>query len=223
MRFYKVVLIPNCANEVGIKIAETLLEAGMTVIIFCVTNIDTEKLKFLHAKHNKIYLYRCDFASSDSIQAAFDNAIKTHGGVDVLINNINCENSCLASNGDLIVMKQIIDKNISDTVAWIRLAAGSMIERKSRGHIITIIEQEKPGELRSVVIATNAAIVSVNEILRHEFRYLHANIKTTCLEYCAEDFLKAEAKVEGVAFMVKFVLDTPENLQIHELQLTSCE
>ncbi|KOB73321.1 Uncharacterized protein OBRU01_10923 [Operophtera brumata] len=197
----KVVVIPNCENKVGIKIGEILVEAGMTVIGFCETNIMLEKLKISNAKYGKIFLYQCDFSNIETMQSAFDKALEIHGGVDVLINIINRENDCLVSNGDLKLIKRITDENLTGTVAWIRLAVGSMLERKSRGHIITIIEQEKPGELRSFVTSTNAAMISVNEILRHEFRYLHANIKSTYIKYCAEDFSVADAKVECVAYM----------------------
>lgn len=205
----KVALITNCKNEIGLKITKILVESQLTVIGFCEMNSEDPLMEY-----ENLFMYKCDFSNIDSIQSAFNNAMKKHGGVDVLINNINCEPECLVSNGNLKVIQKITDENISSTVTCIRLAAETMIKRETRGHIIILREQEKPGDLRSVVRATNAAIESVNEIIRQEFRYLNVNIKTTHVKYCAEKY-----NLDDVGCTIKLVLDTPEHLQIHELQI----
>lgn len=233
----KVALITDSEDEVGLNVIEQLAKAGMIAVGFIKTEEDInktkEKLKDVIAKKvdGKIVLCKCDIRKIEELEPAFEQIIETYGGVDVLINNAFCNIDCLVSTGELKDFKEIIDVNIYAMVACVRLAAGSMIEKKTRGHIININDlcayQIPEDSKKSVFIASKCAITSVNEILRHEFRYLNANIKVTNIA-CGKIESEAEPtsnqsglKIKDVAKLVRLILNTPEHLQVHEVLLDS--
>lgn len=233
----KVALITNCDDEVGVNIIVQLAKAGMIAIGFGKTeniiNKTTEKLKdFASIKtEGKIVLCKCDITNLNQLKAAFRKIIQTYGGVDVLINNSYCNKDSSISNGDLKDFQMIVDVNINASVACIRLAAGSMIERSTRGHIININDlcayQIPERSKKNVFIASKVTLTSINEILRHEFRYLKANIKVTNIA-CGSIECESEPthdeprlKIKDVAKLVKLILNTPQHLQVHEVLLDS--
>lgn len=233
----KVAIVTDCDDEVGVNIIEQLAKAGMIAIGFAksddVINKVTENFKDLISKKvaGKIVLCKCDITDDKQLKAAFDKIIEMYNGVDVLINNAYCNDDCLVSTGNLGEFKKVVDINISALIACTRLAAGSMIERNTRGHIININDlcayQIPEDSKKTVFIASKGAITSVNEILRHEFRYLKANVKVTNIA-CGS--IESEAmhspdepklKIRDVAKLVKLILNTPEHLQVHEVLLDS--
>ncbi|KAL0839028.1 hypothetical protein ABMA28_017024 [Loxostege sticticalis] len=233
----KVAVVTDCDDEVGVNVIEQLAKAGMIAIGFAKTddivNKTTEKLQNLPNKSNdgKIVLCKCDITNIKELRTVFENIINTYDGVDVLVNNAYCNTDCLVSTGDLDDFKKVVDINIGALIACTRLAAGSMIERNSRGHIININDlcayQIPEDSKKTVFIASKAAITSVNEILRHEFRYLRANVKVTniaCGSIESEEENspnEPKLKIRDVAKLVKLILNTPEHLQVHEVLLDS--
>ncbi|XP_028168622.1 farnesol dehydrogenase-like [Ostrinia furnacalis] len=233
----KVVVVTDCSDEVGINVLERLAKSGMIAIGFGksddIVNKTKKKLTDLSNTpiDGKVVLCECDITNLKQLRETFDTIIEAYDGVDVLVNNAYCNIDCLVSTGDLGDFKKVVDININALIACTRLAAGSMIERKTRGHIININDlcayQIPEDSKKNVFIASKAAITSVNEILRHEFRYLEANIKVTNIA-CGSIESEAEhspdepkLKIRDVAKLVKLILNTPEHLQVHEVLLDS--
>lgn len=233
----KIALVTDCGDEVGFNVIEQLAKAGMIAIGFGKTEdiivSTTGKFKSFKSCNTdgKIVLCKCDITNLKQLKAAVSKIIESYNGIDVLVNNAYCNVDCLISTGDLNDFKKVIDLNINALISCIRLAAGSMIERKTRGHIININDlsayQIPEDSKKNVFIASKAAITSVNEILRHEFRHLKANIKVTniacgCIESESEPAPNdPRLKIRDVAKLVKLILNTPEHLQVHELLLDS--
>ncbi|XP_022814131.1 dehydrogenase/reductase SDR family member 11-like [Spodoptera litura] len=231
----KVVIVTDCSDNIGFAIMDKLAKAGMIVIGFTKNqNILEEITKRLSAMANangKIALFECNIADVEQMIEVFQKIKDTYEGVDVLINNAQYNIDCLVSNGATEDIKNFIDININALITCIRLAAGSMIERKTRGHIINmndIISYQIPKDSRkSIYIATKATVTSINEILRHEFRFLKANIKVTNIA-CGRiegktemETIDPKLQVKDVAKLVKLILATPEHLQVHEIMLDS--
>lgn len=233
----KVAIVTDCGDDIGLAIIEQLAKAGMIVIGFNkdknVLEKVTENFKTLIARKitGKIVLCQCDITKISQLESAFQKIKDTYAGVDVLINNAYYNKDCLVDTGSVEDFRQIVDVNIYAVVAFIRLVAATMIEKDKRGHIININDlcsYQLPTETRkSVFIAAKAAITSVNEILRHEFRYLKANIKVTNIA-CGSVESSTEAthdqpklKIRDVAKLVKLILNTPEQLQVHEVLIDS--
>lgn len=233
----KVAVITCCEDSLGVNVMELLAKSGMTAIGFAKTdsivNKTTKKLKNFkpNDKNGQIVLCKCNITNLKQLKSAFTKIRETYGGIDVLVNNAYCNIDCSASTGELRDFKKVIDVNINALIACTRLAAGNMIERQSRGHIININNlsayQLPEDTKKNVFIATKAAVTSINEILRHEFRFLKANVKVTniaCGNIENEDeciFNEAKLKLKDVAKLVKLILNTPEHLQVHEILLDS--
>jgi NADP-dependent 3-hydroxy acid dehydrogenase YdfG len=228
----KVVVITDCNDEVGANVIDKLVKAGMIVIGFAKTDgivhIATDKFKELASKKldGKVVLCKCDITNLNQLRDAFDKIVQEYGGVDVLVNNAFYNADALVSTGNLEDFRKVVDVNIYGLIACTRLAATSMIDRKTRGHIINIndlcVYQIPENPKKNVFIATKCAITSVTEILRIELRYLKANVKVTniaCGEQGRED--EPSINIKDVAKLVKMILNTPEHLQVHEVVIDS--
>lgn len=232
----KVVVVTCCEDELGLNVTELLAKSGMTAIGFAKTESIVKKIseklqKFRPKDRNgKIVLCKCDITDVKQLKLAFAKITEMYGGVDVLVNNAYCNIDCSASTGELCDFKKIINININALTACVRLAAGNMIERQSRGHIINInalyASPSQEDSKNNVCVATKAAVTSINDILRHEFRYLKANVKVTniaCGNINSEEdvcgFNEAKSKFKDVAKLVTLILNTPEHLQLHEIML----
>lgn len=224
----KIAVITNSDSEIGINLIETLGEVGMKVIALCSNsdefkNITNKLTYFKKSVGQNVVVSKLDTSNAEEVETVFEN-IHQYGNLNVLINITHSDLDWTVTDGSIENLKKKIDTNVSDIVALIRTAASSMIEKQNRGHIITISDCRNSELHKNILTVTTAAVSSINEILRHEFRYLNANIKTTHLEVKCSGRLDEPSRnmtkeAKDIADMVVNVLNTPENLQVHELWL----
>lgn len=221
----KVAVILNSGSEIGIKVIENLVQEGMIVFGLYKNNdkydlLTNEQSTFNKASVKKLTISALNASNVDKMNTVLRNH-ENYGNLSVFINIISNDFDCKLVAGNLETFKSIINSNISDAVDAVRLFASFMIESHNQGHIINISDCKNLDN--DIFTMTTAAISSVNEILRHEFRYLKADIKTTHIEIkYSESKQKPHNKIEEakhVADIVKYVLNTPDNMQVHELWL----
>lgn len=220
----KVALIINFKGDGGIEVLKGLTQLQMVVIVLVSTDDFEEITKLLQETYpsdfdERIKLYKCDLTNVKDVQAIYTVVKDIHGGVDVLIYNVHYNTDCYLLTGELKRFKKIIDININAVIACTRLSTECMIERKTRGHIIFLDLFKKEDSLNTVYFTSTGAVRSVNEILRHELRYLNANVKVTYVAF--EEIQQSSLKLKDMAEVIKMILDTPEHLHIHEIFLDS--
>ncbi|GBP30891.1 Farnesol dehydrogenase [Eumeta japonica] len=224
----KVAVVTGCNNELGVALTAGLVKEGMTTVGIDndveIVNEIAARVKFLASgKYNgKLVLFKCDTSSMDEVKAVFKKIVDTYGGIDLLINNAAYKDDSLINAGNKDTLKKTIDVNVSGAVACTRLTVESIMKRKTRGHIIHINDirsyQLANQDTNSVYLTTKYAVTAINDTLRHEFRYLKANIKVTniAVETAIEDN-KPLLSPEEITDVVVATLNTPEHVQIHEI------
>lgn len=212
----KVALIPNFDTELGISIAEKLSVINMKVIAFS-NYIE----KYNENKIDNLLLYHCDFNDKRSLKNAFDNVIKKHNGIDLLINNITCEDNVLMCDEKLEPTKFLLKANIFNLVINVRTFISDILKRNVRGHIINV--NNITNKENTVYLATVKAVRGINETLRHEIRHVQGNIKVTNMEIDFDSSLNIKGDplviIDKLSNIILSILGTPEHLHIHEMFL----
>jgi 3-oxoacyl-[acyl-carrier protein] reductase len=89
----KVVIVTGSSRGIGAAIAQALGHQGATVIINYHNNRKKAETVLAQVKENggNGIIFKADVRNADAVNAMVDNAIKTFGKVDVLVNNANID------------------------------------------------------------------------------------------------------------------------------------
>jgi galactitol 2-dehydrogenase len=159
----KTALITGAARGIGLAFARAYLAEGAEVAIADINLAAAQKAaESLGPKAHAIAL---DVTRQDSIDAAFADAVRTMGKLDILINN-----AALFSAAPIVeITRADYDKlfavNVAGTLFCQQAAARHMIDRGQGGTIINMASQAgRRGEgLVAVYCATKAAVISLTQ------------------------------------------------------------
>jgi NAD(P)-dependent dehydrogenase (short-subunit alcohol dehydrogenase family) len=142
----KVVFITGAGRGIGRGIAEALAEAGADIAINALTSRNVETAKIIAEKTGRrIIPILGDVTSSRGAEKAVDEAMKTFGRIDILINNLgDAMRHPLVKlpdqPGESVsdeVLKKILDVNMMGAIYCTRAVGPQMLERCS-GKIVNI-------------------------------------------------------------------------------------
>lgn len=136
----KTAIVTGGGAGIGRSIVEAYVREGANVVftdLFQET-IDktTEEIKALGYKGNVLGVVADSSVEADA-EKAFNLAIDTFGGVDVMINNAGIAARWSLEDTDNALWDRMMDINLTGPMYYIRLALKHMLERKS-GSIITV-------------------------------------------------------------------------------------
>lgn len=225
-----VVLITDGDTAFGISMISTLIKEGNIVIAFGknneIINKIRKKLQNVIDRNTKdtYDLMKCDITNKEELKEIFDFIREKYQGIDVLINNASYDIDCQVSNGSFEDFDKIIKLNINALVACVNFATKLMLNRSTTSHIINMNDiktYEIPDEAnKSVYLTAKESVTTVNEILRHEYRHLKANIKVTnvaCGGFDENESKESISKMQDLAITVLGILNTPNHLHVHEI------
>ena len=176
-----------------------------------------------------------DVTEPAEVQALVDRAVKTHGRIDVIINNAGLMPLAPLELLQVDQWDRMIDVNIKGVLYGIAAALPYMKEQKS-GHIINVSSvaghNVRPGDV--VYSATKHAVRVISEGLRQEVKPY--NIRTTIISPGAvatelpdsitaagvskaiHDFYETYAiPADSFARCVLFAMSQPEDVDINEI------
>jgi len=125
----KVMLVTGAASGIGRATAEYFAELGAHVVM---TDRDEAGFEGMAKKSNVTFI-RCDVTKESDVQDAFHHAVKTFGGVDIVVSNAG-----MAAEGKLenkegeAALRASLDVNLLSHVYVARIAADIM-KRQGRG------------------------------------------------------------------------------------------
>lgn len=114
--------------------------------------------------------YQCDVANEASVIKLIRSIGKSHGGIDVLINNagIASMNHILATPVNTI--KNLMDTNFTGTVLFCREVAKLMMRKKNKGRIVNFSTVASPLNLEGEAIyaSSKAAVQKFSQVAAKE-------------------------------------------------------
>ncbi|MDF5714142.1 MAG: SDR family NAD(P)-dependent oxidoreductase [Rhizonema sp. NSF051] len=165
----RVAMITGGASGIGRGIALALAEAGADVAIGS-RSASTKPCKDeIEARGVRALAMNLDVASTDSVQAFYDVAVKVFGKVDILANSagIMAEETICGHSDEL--WHQTVDVNLNGVYRTIKVCLPGMIERKW-GRIINIASTaaEVGSPMYAAYCASKAGVVGLTHCVALE-------------------------------------------------------
>ncbi|WP_316862055.1 SDR family oxidoreductase [uncultured Cohaesibacter sp.] len=230
----KVVVITGASSGLGAETARHLVQAGAKVAL------GARRLDRLEALAGELGDENCvavkvDVSDREAVAALVDQAVKTFGHIDVMINNAGIMPLAPLEFLRFEEWDQCVDVNIKG-VLWGIGAALPHFKAQKSGQFINVssVAGHKVGPGGVVYSATKTAVGVISEGLRQEVKSY--NIRTTVLSPGAvatelPASVKAEGLAEGVAQFyestaipassfarcVLFAMSQPEDVDINEI------
>ncbi len=170
----KTVLITGCSTGIGRALSIELAKLG------CQVFATARKLDAIaDLKSPNISLLALDILDSDSIQQAFADMLAEVGQIDMLINNAGISHTGPFAEASFESLKQIVDTNISGTMAVTQRAFATMA-KQGHGRVVNIgsVVGDLPVPFTATYCATKAALHMLSDVLRMEFKPFNLDVIT---------------------------------------------
>jgi NADP-dependent 3-hydroxy acid dehydrogenase YdfG len=232
----KVIVITGASSGLGEAAARHLSEQGAKVVLGARRVDRLQALaEELNKNGTKAIALATDVTQVEQVKALVDEAVKTFGRIDVIINNAGLMPHSPIDRLKIDEWNQMIDVNIKGVLYGIAAALPHMQQQKF-GHIINVssVAGHKVRPNGVIYSATKHAVRVITEGLRQEVKPY--NIRTTVISPGAvdtelpnsiseediakgiKDFYKNYAiPASSFARTVAFAIDQPEDVDINEI------
>lgn len=230
----KVVVITGASSGLGAEIARHLVREGAKVVL------GARRLDRLEALAKELGLgdaavFKVDVTDRDQVKAFVDHAVKTHGKIDVMINNAGIMPLAPLEMMRFDEWDQCIDVNIKGVLWGIAAALPYFKEQKSGQFInVSSVAGHTVSAGGAIYSATKYSVRVISEALRKEVKPY--NIRTTVLSPGAVDtelpgsvgapgvsdaiadfYQQYAIPADSFARCVLFAMSQPENVDVSEI------
>lgn len=232
----KVIVITGASSGLGEAAARHLSEQG-AIVVLGARRVDRIQALAEELKKNgeKALALATDVTRVEQVKALVDEAVKTYGKIDVILNNAGLMPHSPLERLKIDEWNQMIDVNIKGVLYGIAAALPYMQQQKF-GHVINVssVAGHKIGPNGVVYSATKHAVRVISEGLRQEVKPY--NIRSTIISPGAvdtelpntisepdvaagiKDFYKEYAiPANSFARAVAFAISQPEDVDINEI------
>ena len=213
----KVAIVTGASRGIGAAVAERLATDGFTVIVNY--SGDAKPADALAAKIDgsggRALAVKADVGNAAAVQAMFDQAEKTLGGIDILINNAGIMKLATVADSDEAMFDQQIAVNIKGSFNTMREAARRLREG---GRIVNFSTSVVGTRLETygVYAATKAAVETITAILAKELRGRNITVNAVAPGPVATDLFLIGKSPELIERMAKMNpmerLGTPDDI-----------
>jgi NADP-dependent 3-hydroxy acid dehydrogenase YdfG len=229
----KVVVITGASSGLGEAAARHLSRHGAKLVL------GARRLERLQALARELSLgdeaaVQTDVTQYAQVKNLVDRAVKSHGRIDVIINNAGLMPQSLLERLKVDEWDRMIDVNIKGVLYGIAAALPYMKDQKS-GHIINVssVAGHKVAPGGTVYSATKHAVRVISEGLRQEVKPY--NIRSTVISPGAvatelpntitdraaaervRKFYEIALPADSFANMVVFAMSQPEDVDVNEI------
>lgn len=230
----KVMVITGASSGLGEATARLLAAEGVKLIL------GARRLDRLQALAGALGLgkdaaVQTDVTQRKDVRRLVDQAVDSHGRIDILLNNAGVMPQSLLENLKVEEWDQMVDVNLKGVLYGIAAALPHMKAQKS-GHIINVssVAGHKVGPGSTVYAATKFAVRALSEGLRQEVKPY--NIRTTVISPGAVAtelpdtisdpavadrvrglYAKVAIPADSFARAVAFAIGQPDDVDINEI------
>ena len=135
----KVAIVTGGASGIGFASAKRLAEAGAAVLIADLNSeAGKQKTKELTAADYKAAFAKCDVTDEVQVTNVINTAVKTFGGLDIMVNNAGSYPLRLITEMDVKLWNRVMDINFKGVFFCCLKASQQMIKQERGGSIINI-------------------------------------------------------------------------------------
>jgi len=135
----KVAIVTGGASGIGFASAKRLAEAGAAVLIADFNSeAGKQKTKELTAADYKAAFAKCDVTDEVQVTNMINTAVKTFGGLDIMVNNAGSYPLRLITEMDVKFWNRVMDINFKGVFFCCLKASQQMIKQERGGSIINI-------------------------------------------------------------------------------------
>jgi len=195
----KVVVITGGSSGIGKALAEKFGAEGSKVLITGRNQLDLEAaVSELRGKGYAIHGFQADVSNESDNKAMAEEAVRTYGTIDILINNAGISMRALFSEVDLNVVRKVMDTNFFGVLYATRYCLPEII--KNKGSVVGISSvagfRGLPG--RTGYSASKFALNGFLEVLRNELLKTGVHVLTACPGFTTSNIRKRALTKDGV-------------------------
>ncbi|XP_017110186.2 farnesol dehydrogenase [Drosophila bipectinata] len=239
----RVAVVTGASSGIGAACCKDLVSKGMIVVGLARREDRLQELKdSLPADQAKrFHFHKCDVSEEQDVIDTFKWIDSTLGGADVLVNNAGIVrlNVGITHEGNSKDLRDTLNTNVLGVSWCTREAFRSLQERKvDDGHILiinSVVGHKIPVSSHftlGMYPPSKYAVTALTEILRQEFMNKKTKTKITSISPGATDTEIFDKTIVGdfpedltilrskdVADAITYCIQTPPNVQIHELTI----
>jgi len=169
----QVAVVTGGSSGLGRGIALLYAQAGASVVVNYHSGEDAaqEVVRQIEAAGGRAFAQKADVSQQADVEAMFARAVKTYGGVDVLVANSGIQKDAGIGDMTLDDWRRVIDTNVIGTTYLLQKVARDMAARGQGRILITgSIAGLIPGSYQAVYNATKAYLDSFAYALREELK-----------------------------------------------------
>uniref|UniRef100_A0A0A1XSG5 Dehydrogenase/reductase SDR family member 11 n=1 Tax=Zeugodacus cucurbitae TaxID=28588 RepID=A0A0A1XSG5_ZEUCU len=235
----RIAVVTGASSGIGAAVVKYLANNGMVTVGLARRKERVEGLRdeVKDEAKARIHAIKCDVTNETEVIAVFKEIESNYGPIAVLVNNAGVVRfSDMVKEGNSQDLRDVLDTNVYGIVWSTREAFRSMkanggdghvfVMNSLAGHMVPII----PNFSLNMYPASKHAVTALTEIYRQEFFNNKTKVKITSLSPGAvvTELAGAAATVtpdaavltpENIADALIYCLQTPPNVQIHELTI----
>jgi 3-oxoacyl-[acyl-carrier protein] reductase len=223
----KVVLVTGGSRGIGRSIAVAFAKQGATVVISYAGNeaAAQETLGLIQAAGGKGEAVRFDVSDSTACAGAVDNVVKTHGRLDVLVNNAG-----VAVDGLVMRVKdddwdKQLDTNLKGAFSLIRAASRPMMKQRGGAIInLTSVVGEMGNGGQAAYSASKAGLIGLTKSVAKELASRNIRVNAVSPGFIGTDMtshLEGETREKMLSAIPLGRLGSPEDVANAVLFLAS--
>ncbi|XP_034128151.1 farnesol dehydrogenase-like isoform X2 [Drosophila guanche] len=233
----RVAVVTGASSGIGAACCKDLVAKGMVVVGLARREERLQELKASLPKdqQSRFHGRKCDVSVEQQVVDTFAWVDQTLGGADVLVNNAGILGKLHITDPDNAAdLRAVLDTNVLG-VSWCTREAFLSQQRRNvnDGHIVIInsVVGHKvpvfPGVGLKMYAPSKHAVSALTEVLRQEFLLKKTETKITSISPGAVDTEIFDAgkkampmlRAQDIADAVTYCIQTPPNVQIHELTI----
>jgi 3-oxoacyl-[acyl-carrier protein] reductase len=168
----KVAIVTGAGRNIGRAIALTLADAGASVVVNARSNrTEAESVvRDIEAAGGKALAHIGDVADAKAVQAMADAAVKTFGGIDILVNNAALRREKPFAEMDYAEWREILDVTLDGAFHCAKTCMPAL-QKSGQGAVVNIggmsAHTGAPG--RAHVVTAKAGLIGFTRALAHDF------------------------------------------------------
>jgi len=168
----KRIWITGASRGIGLETAKILAGKSAALFLSARTIESFKNVMSTFKKYDNIFIMPCDVSNSKEVNKIYSKIEKSHGGVDILINNagVGIFRSFLETSEE--DFDRTIATNLKGAFLCSKAVLPDMIKNKTKGCIINILSvaTQTTFEGTAIYSASKSALLSMDRVMRNEIR-----------------------------------------------------